>query len=276
MTTDDTLHPFDAATTIAQQAEGRYAGAAHPAWHNMVGPFGGITAATALNAVMQHPKLLGQPVSMTSNYASAVKDAPFEVFVQPVRTNRATQHWTIAITQADDAGQPETVFTATAVTAVRRETWGATDNLMPTVPGPDQYERVVFDKFPWVARYDMRAVHGAVPTKWDDSGEASLSQLWLRDHPERPLDLLSLAAIADAFYPRAWLRRARVVPAGTVSFTTYFHADDTVLARTGSGWLLGQAQAQRFFNGFADQTAQIWNEAGDLLVTTHQLAYYKE
>ncbi len=276
MTTEDTRHLFDAATAITLQAEGRYAGAAHPAWHNMVGPFGGITAATALNAVMQHPQLLGLPVTMTANYASAVKDAPFEIFVQPVRTNRATQHWTIAITQAGDDGAPETVLTATAVTAARRETWGATDMPMPKVPGPENFERFQFEKFRWVSRYDMRAVHGAVPTHWDDSGDASLTQLWLRDDPPRPLDLLALASVADAFFPRVWLRRARMVPAGTVSFTTYFHADQAMLARTGSGWLLGQTQGQRFFNGFGDQTAQIWNEAGDLLVTTHQLAYYKE
>ena len=25
-----------------------------------------------------------------------------------------------------------------------------------------------------------------------------------------------------------------------------------------------------------DQTAQLWNEAGELLVTTHQVVYYKE
>ncbi|MDB5873691.1 MAG: acyl-CoA thioesterase, partial [Ramlibacter sp.] len=40
--------------------------------------------------------------------------------------------------------------------------------------------------------------------------------------------------------------------------------------------LLGQAQAQSFFNGYFDQTAQLWSEAGDVLTTTHQVVYYKE
>ena len=44
---------------------------------------------------------------------------------------------------------------------------------------------------------------------------------------------------------------------------------------TGTGWLLGQAQAQVFRHGFADQQAQLWNEAGQLLATTHQIVYYK-
>jgi Thioesterase-like superfamily len=56
----------------------------------------------------------------------------------------------------------------------------------------------------------------------------------------------------------------------------YFHADGKQLAQTGSGHLLGQARAQAFRSGFFDQTAQLWNEAGELLVTSHQIVYYKE
>jgi len=40
--------------------------------------------------------------------------------------------------------------------------------------------------------------------------------------------------------------------------------------------LLGQARSQAFFNGFYDQSAELWNEAGHLLVTSHQIAYFKE
>jgi acyl-CoA thioesterase len=81
--------------------------------------------------------------------------------------------------------------------------------------------------------------------------------------------------MADVFYPRVWLRRATRVPAGTVSITTYFHAGSQQLAQS-NGYLLGQAKAQAFSNGFFDQTAQLWNEAGHLLATSHQVVYYKE
>ena len=42
-----------------------------------------------------------------------------------------------------------------------------------------------------------------------------------------------------------------------------------------SGYLLGQAKAQAFCNGFFDQSAQLWNEAGHLLASSHQIVYYK-
>ena len=48
------------------------------------------------------------------------------------------------------------------------------------------------------------------------------------------------------------------------------------LAQTGTGYLLGQARGQEFRNGFFDQTVQLWNEAGTMLATSHQIVYYKE
>ena len=100
--------------------------------------------------------------------------------------------------------------------------------------------------------------------------------MWVRDNPPRPLDFASLTALSDVFFPRVWLRRATFVPIGTVSMTVYFHADQAQLQATGTGYLLAQAQAQAFRNGYFDQTAQLWNEAGELLATTHQVIYYKE
>ena len=35
------------------------------------------------------------------------------------------------------------------------------------------------------------------------------------------------------------------------------------------------AQAQAFSKGYFDQTAQLWSEAGELLVAAHQVVYYK-
>jgi len=82
-----------------------------------------------------------------------------------------------------------------------------------------------------------------------------------------PVRYLLSARLAQARHARA---------AGTVSLTTYFHAGDAELRATGSGYLLGQARGQEFRNGFFDQSAQLWNEAGTLLCTSHQIVYYKE
>ena len=56
-------HPFDAAIALEQLAPGRFAGKTSPVYANMAGPFGGVTAATFLNAVLLHPDKAGDPVS---------------------------------------------------------------------------------------------------------------------------------------------------------------------------------------------------------------------
>ncbi|MDP3799054.1 MAG: thioesterase family protein [Polaromonas sp.] len=276
-------HPFDQALRLEAAGSDRpdtWLGASSPAYWNMVGPFGGTTAATALQAILLHPSLLGEPIALTVNYASALAEGPFSITATPVRTNRSTQHWTVELLQADASGAEGVVMTATAVTAARRETWSANDTPMPAVGFSDALPRLRFGTVEWTNRYDMRPVRGMIPQVWDGAGqggeEGSLTQLWVRDEPPRPLDFPALTAMADAFHPRVWLRRATRVPAGTVSITVYFHADSRQLAQGGGGHLLGQARGQHFRNGFFDQVVQVWNQAGALLATSSQMVYYKE
>ena len=278
--TASAAHPLDDAvqlTASSSSAPGQYEGQTHSGYWNMVGPFGGITAATLLQAILQHPDRLGDPLSLTVNYAGALTAGAFTVQATPVRTNRSTQHWTLSILQAGDDGAQVVTTTATAVTAVRRETWSVGDVPMPEVPAPSAQSAITPGfGVEWLNRYEMRPVTGAVPREWDGSGDHSLTQLWMRDAPPRSLDFVALAALADVFFPRVWLRRARHVPAGTVSITVYFHASAAQLQATGTGYLLGQARGQEFRNGFFDQTVQLWNEAGTMLATSHQIVYYKE
>ncbi|MBI5255902.1 MAG: thioesterase family protein [Burkholderiales bacterium] len=265
---------FDEAIALAAQADGSWQGHTHPGYANMVGPFGGITAAQAINAVLQHPQRQGEPVALTVNYCAALDDGPFSVVATPVRTNRSTQHWTIMFQQ-----QGRIVLTGTAFTATRRETWADDEHRMPAVPPAAELARADTTKarVAWLKRYDFRFIEGSVPVQWDDAHHHdSRTLLWARDDEPRALDHASLTAMADVFFPRIWRRRARLVPIGTVSMTVYFHADGVRLQRSGTEHLLGQAQAQGFLGGYFDQTAQLWNAAGDLLATTHQVVYYKE
>ncbi|MEO6016952.1 MAG: thioesterase family protein [Polaromonas sp.] len=273
------VHSFDQALRLEAAGSERpdtWLGHSSPVYWNMVGPFGGTTAATAVRAILLHPALLGEPIALTVNYAAAMAEGPFAVKATPMRTNRSTQHWTVALSQADANGVEGVVMTATAVTAARRETWSQNDTPMPGLEFSDALPRLRFTTSAWTNRYDLRAVRGAIPSVWDGGGDDSLTQLWVRDDPPRALDFPALAAMSDVFYPRVWLRRATRVPAGTVSITTYFHADSRQLAECGEGYLLGQATAQVFRNGFFDQTAQLWSQAGVLLATSMQIVYYKE
>lgn len=266
------IHPFDAAIALQERGPHEWEGRTSPAYANFIGPYGGITAAQVMNAVMQHPERLGEPVALTVNFAAALAEGSFVARARPARTNRSTQHWQVELVQ-----DGEVVITATVMTAVRRSTWGTQEAAAPAVARPADVPREPARPVAWLAHYDRRFIEGNIPEAWDGEGQAdSRSRLWVRDEPPRPLDFASLAALSDVFFPRIWLRRPRQTPIGTVTMTVYFHANGAQLAATGSAYLLAQAQGQGFRDGYFDHAALLWNEAGELLASTHQLVYFKD
>lgn len=267
------MHPFDDAIRLERQPDDSWLGRVSPAYANMVGPFGGITAAVLLNAAHSHPERAGEPVALTVNFAAPIPDGPYTVHARVARATRSTQHWSLELVQGGAVAA-----TGSAVFATRRTTWSAAEAAMPTgIPAAAEITRWPVDGAPpWSRRYDMRFVRGAVTAVDGVHQPDSHSLLWIRDEVPRPLDFLSLAALCDTFYPRIFVRRRRVVPIGTVSMTTFFHADGDALAAQADRFVLGSARALRFRNGFFDQSGEIWSDGGELLASTHQVVYYRE
>lgn len=271
---ENCMHPLDEAVDLKATAPGEFIGVTHPDYANMVGPFGGTTAAQLLQAACLHPERLGEPVALTVNFAAPVADGEIRFLARAARTNRSTQHWIIEAHQAEGV-----VATATAVFAVRRETWSSVEAVMPAnLPAPDDLARMPVKGMPvWPQRYDMRFVEGSFPTAFDEQEQThSRSTVWVRDDPARALDFASLAALSDSFFPRIYIRRRRRAMIGTVSLTTYFHADSALLAQVGTRHVLGVAKALNYRHGYFDQTGELWSHEGQLLASTHQLVYFKD
>ena len=265
-------HPFDAALAL-QPADGGATGHLQGAYGNMIGRFGGIVAAAMLKAVLTQAQCQGTPVAMTVNFASALADADFFISTKLSRATRTTQHWSLELSQGE-----QITTTASLVMAVRAQTWTDTELSMPVLPGPAALPMLDVSAYPaWTRRYAMRIIAGGLSPDLNAlESSQSLTQLWVRDEPPRPLDYPALMALSDIFFPRVFVRRQRLMPAGTVSMTTYFHADAAALQRQGERELLACARAQRFHQGFFDQSAELWSAAGELLVTSHQIVYFKD
>lgn len=238
----------------------------HPAWANMVGPYGGATAAQALAAVTSDPRAQGRPAALTLNFTAPLADGEMRITVDPVRTNRTNQHWTVQIEQGEDVALTGTVLLATA-----RDTFSETEAQPPAVPQPMDVDPVPFAPgLPWTENYDFRMVSG-IPGRPSDSSETIM---WVSQIQPREWDHVSLAAASDAFFPRIFARTGKPSPAGTITYTVYFHAGPGELAEQGEH-LLCRARASRFHKGLFDQVGHVWGEDGRLLVTTTQLVYFK-
>ncbi|VEG55838.1 acyl-CoA thioesterase [Mycolicibacterium aurum] len=267
-----TVHPFDEAITLEAGEPGWVRGQTHAEWANMVGPFGGVTAAALVRAIQTHPERIGEPVALTVNFAAPVVDGTFDIAVKVVRTNRTNQHWLVELWQ-DGALRTN----ATAVFGHRRDTWSDTERPPVTAPEPDTITPTGLpDMVVWARNYEMRYVEGAIPGPGAQPQQSSTTTMWARDRLTRGLDFASLTAMSDIFYPRVFLRRGAPSPAGTISLTTYFHADGAELDAAGGDYVLCRAYANRFARGYFDQSGEIWSRSGALLATTHQLVYFKD
>ncbi len=78
-------HVFDTGIALTALEDGSFTGCTSPAYANIVGPFGGMTAAQAMHAIMLHPERLGEPAAFTVNFAAALADGTFTVNVHPGR-----------------------------------------------------------------------------------------------------------------------------------------------------------------------------------------------
>lgn len=267
-----TRHPFDEALVLEPRTPQRVSGHTSEAYWNMVGPYGGITAAAMLQAMLDRPERQGEPLSFTINYLAPIAAGEFAIETELVRANRSNQHWTIRLLQGD-AGDEKTLALAIAICAQRREVWSHVDARRPDVPPPDACPPAPPRRAEgFLLRYQFRPVRGLPFAENPDSH----SEAWVQDVPPRPLDFASLTAICDSFLPRIFLRRREFTPIGTVSMNIYFHAGGEELARHGDAPLLTVADGQAFSDGHFDHNGLVCSRHGELLASTHQLVWYKE
>jgi hypothetical protein len=273
VTTPNAAHPFDRATQVTAAA-GRWRGESCEDYFAFIGPFGGVTAATLLRAVMVQPERIGDPLSVTVNLCAPVANGAFDLDVRLVRATRSTQHWLVELTQ----GGGEVAAFATAVFAVRRPSWSHQPAAFPGAP-PFEEVPILPDAgiANWVRQYQFRFIeghprYGKTPL---DVPAGTFSKMWLSDATPRRVDFLSLLSFSDTFFARIFHARGTLVPIGTVSMTTAFHADAADLAAEDTTRVLGVADARIFHKSFADQTGELWAPSGRLLATTSQVVYFK-
>jgi acyl-CoA thioesterase len=265
-------HVFDDATRVTA-GDSCWQGQTSQDYWAFVGPFGGVTAATMLRALIEHPQRSGDPLSFTVNFCAPVAQGTFDLDIRLVKANRSTQHWSIEMTQ----GGGEVATLATAVFAERRPSWSHQPAPFPRATAFEETLPYAKIAAPWVKQYDFRFVEGepkfgSAPSPTPLS---AFSKLWIGDRIPRKIDVLSLMSMSDAFFGRVFHARNELVPFGTVSLTTYFHADASDLAAEDTSRVLAVADASIFHKSFGDQRGELWSPQGRLLATTTQIAYFK-
>lgn len=252
----------------SERSEGRavYRGAVHPAFQNMIGPYGGWSVAVLANALMKAAPDDLELISITTDFMNAVPDGPFSIEVTCDRAGRGTQFWQASL--ISDAGKGVS-NRATAVLARRRNTVEWTEGERPDAPDPMDCPRVEF--VGWMKPVQIRH---AINPPFQGNGDTR-SAAWVRMEEGRPLDVPALVALADTPAPRLFHVLGHPDPIATISMTVYIHASADDLAAVGGDFMLVDTNSARGGRGFFDQHARIWSRDGRLIATTQQVVWYR-
>jgi hypothetical protein len=267
-----TEHPFDTATRVARREDG-WSAHADTRYRAFVGTFGGVTAATLLNVLEREAAFDGlEIVALTTQFCAPLAEGEYRIVPALQRANRSTAFW-----RAEAIQGAEVIATASAVFGKRPETWAAQPAVAPVIPPYDGLPLYApANPIPWTCQYAFRFAHGAPPSATGGTPDGSTaSLLWMHDAPERALDTLSIAALSDAFFGRVFHAVGKIVPFGTVTMATYFHATSGELEASGDTRVIGSVRSNRLHAGFQDQIGELWSPQGRLLASCHQLAYYR-
>jgi len=264
-------HSFDDALdlTVDDTADGRvrYSGVTPQAYQNMIGPFGGVSAALLAQGLKRSARDGLKLVSITTDFMSGMKDGPYSLSTICHRAGRSTEFWAANIQQAE-ASSP--ALRASAVFGETRDTIEWTEGEMPEAPPPEDCAPFVPPR-PWAEHIAIR------PCLNTDifNAKSTRNALWVNFTQPRPLDDIGLVCLADTPTPRVFFVAHEFTVLSTISMTVYLHASDTDLKDAGSDWILLEANAGRGGNGFYDQHARLWSRSGKLLATTQQMVWYK-
>ncbi len=245
-----------------------YEGRTDETYWNLIGPYGGWIASIMLKAVLQDVADGFEPVAMTVDFVKAPPEGRIVIRRWCDRAGRTTAFWRVAL-ESDDG---MLCARALVTLAPHRETLDFSDHRMPEVPEATSVERFNTTMLPirWARVYETRIVKGRMGEENPDTH----SLVWVRDADGRPLDHLSLMAIADSPFPRLFLATGRPSNISTITMTTYLHASSAELAEIGNEPILVDACGERAGGGFYDQHSKFFAANGRLIATSHQMVWY--
>lgn len=266
------MHVFDQSIALervsGEAPDARFTGAATPHFKNMIGPYGGWSAAVLAKGIIEAAGPEMELVSITTDFLAGAREGPVALDVVCDRGGKNTQFWHASLTASGDKGPSNR---AMGIMSRRRETVSWTEGSRPDAPLPEDCDRANLP-MAWTRTVEMRPTRSPPFAKGDTRTD---SLAWIRLDPARPLDAVALVALADTPTPRLFHVIGEFGMVATVSMTVYLHASPEDYAAVGTDYMLIETTAARGGRGFYDQHARIWSRDGRLLATTQQIVWYK-
>jgi acyl-coenzyme A thioesterase PaaI-like protein len=256
---------FDDDTGVRPLGDGTWEGRIEESWYAGLGPLGGYVMAIVLRAiVLATDDEARQPRTMTVHFLRAPRAGA--VTVRPA-VQRAGRSLTTVTARLEQEG--ELMALALAALSAPRPGPVISEAPMPEVAPPSARERppVAPGRLappPFTGRVTMETRFGAPPFSGADRSEVGG---WMGLREERPIDALTVALLADAWFPAPWPRLRKLAPAPTIELTVHFRAPLPLP----DSLLLGRFNARLVREGFFDEDGELWTPDGTLVARSRQL-----
>jgi acyl-CoA thioesterase len=244
--------------------DGAYRGAIAEGWDTPRGPLGGYVLAIVLSGMIRATgDDARQPRSLTAHFLRPPHAGP--VVVRPT-VERAGRTLSTVTARLEQDGK--LIGLALGAYSVPWESPLLGDEQPPDVAPPEGREPVpdLGRGTPpaFTEQLTMQHRFGSPPFSGADQGETGG---WLGLREERPVDALTSAVLADAWFPAAWPRLKKLAPAPTVDLTIHCR----VPLPLPDGLLLGRFTNRVVRDGFFDEDGELWAPDGTLVAQSRQL-----
>lgn len=259
---------FSHATAVEELGDGRYAARLHDGWDIMGITNGGYMMAIAARAMIKETD--GRvPVSVTGHFLNPGRPGDVEIEVTELKSGR-----TFTTQRAVMSSGGKTVLSVTGSLSGSAP-GGMQAALMagspPDLPPPDECIKAASASDapfppPMVDRVDLR-VHpdDALALLGTPSGSA-LVRGWFRLADDEPIDALAVLLSSDAFPPAIFNTDLPMTWTPTLDLTVHVRHPGP------HAWLRCSFRTRFVTGGFLEEDGEIWDDRGNLVALSRQLA----
>ncbi|MEX0731992.1 MAG: thioesterase family protein [Aquisalimonadaceae bacterium] len=259
---------YDTETAVSEVSTGRWSTRISSAWNIGTTPNGGYVAASGLRAMgrqVDQP----DPVSVTTYYLRpGLGDQPGDVSLEIIRAGRRTSSATASLhQQGKERLRMVAAFADLEAPGDGEPTPPALSIPMIDLPPPDACRsRTTVEQGVDVAitsRLDVRLAPAPNGGAIDERAEVAG---WVRFADNRPPDAEALVLFADAFPPSVFAVFGSVGWVPTLELTVH------VRRRPVAGWIAARFRTRDLANGLFVEDGELWDESGNLVAQSRQLA----
>jgi acyl-CoA thioesterase len=254
---------FDGDTALRATGDGAYEGDVTDGWWTPRGPLGGYVMAMVLRGMTLAVNDESRQVrSLTMHFLRPPQLGPIAVKPSVERAGRSLS--TVSARLEQDG---RLLALALAAFSSPWESPLLNEAPMPGVDPPDESRPVVPEEAgpPFTQRLTMQGRFGEPPFTQAEHAEVGG---WLGLAEERGLDALSVALLADAWWPAPWPRLSELRPAPTIELTVLFRSPLPL----SESLLLGRFTTRLVRDGFFEEDGELWAPDGTLVAQSRQLA----